>query len=180
MLAIAGWRASQQYPTAMASIAATAIAGHMKRLGDEAMETIGAMGVSEIEGQHIGEYRLLRQIGEGSFSKVYLGASASLDKPVAIKILPKHTVKSDIEKFLIQAKILTQLEHPHIVRVYDSGIASGTPYLIMSYAPHGTLRQRHPKGTRLPLSKALSYVKQVAEALQYVHDRQMVHRDVKP
>lgn len=138
------------------------------------------MRADELEGQHIGEYRLLRQIGEGNLSQVYLAESPSHSKPVAIKVLPKHTVKSDREKFLIQAKILMQVDHPHIVRVYDSGLAGGIPYLVMSYAPHGTLRQLHPKGTRLPLHKVLSYVKQVAEALQYVHDRQMVHRDVKP
>lgn len=136
--------------------------------------------MSEIEGQQIAEYRLLQQIGAGSFSKVYLGASSSSEKPVALKVLPKQTTPGDVEKFLAQARILMQLEHAHIVRVYDSGVADGTPYLVMNYAPHGTLRLRHPKGTRLPLQKVASYVRQVAGALQYVHDRQMIHRDVKP
>jgi eukaryotic-like serine/threonine-protein kinase len=76
--------------------------------------------------------------------------------------------------------MLAQLVHPHIVRVLDFGVEDNTPYLAMVYAPNGTLRQQHPKGTRLPLVAIISYVKQVAEALQYAHDRRLIHRDIKP
>ncbi len=62
----------------------------------------------------------------------------------------------------------------------DFGVADDIPYLVMDYAPNGTLRQRHPRGTQLPLPTILSYIKQVAEALQYAHDEKFIHRDIKP
>ena len=70
--------------------------------------------------------------------------------------------------------------HPHIVRVFDFGIEGETPYLVMDYAPNGTVRKQHPKGVALPLPIILSYVKQTASALQYAHDEHFIHRDVKP
>jgi serine/threonine protein kinase len=64
--------------------------------------------------------------------------------------------------------------------VMDFGVERETPFLVMDYAPNGTLRQRHPRGTTLPLAAILSYVKQVADALQYAHDEKFIHRDIKP
>src|SRR5207248_4859551 len=72
------------------------------------------------------------------------------------------------------------LRHPHIVRVLDFGLQEGIPFLVMDYAPGGTLRNRHPKGTRLPLETVVSYVRQVASALQYAHEQRLIHRDLKP
>src|SRR5262249_21344928 len=62
----------------------------------------------------------------------------------------------------------------------DFALEDGMPFLVMEYAPHGTLRQRHPRGTQLPLDVIIPYVKQVASALQYTHDQGLIHRDVKP
>ena len=76
--------------------------------------------------------------------------------------------------------MLANLIHPQIVRVLDFGVADHTPYLVMDYAPSGTLRTRHPKGTRLAVPTVVSYVKQCAQALQYAHDQKIIHRDVKP
>src|SRR5437899_1453672 len=75
---------------------------------------------------------------------------------------------------------MARLAHPHIVRVLDFGVEDSIPFLVMEYAPNGTLRQRHPKGSRVPLDIVVSYVKQVAEALQYIHTQKLIHRDVKP
>jgi WD40 repeat protein len=74
------------------------------------------------------------------------------------------------------------LKHPHIISILDFGIedASGTPFLVMDYAPHGTVRKRHPRGTQVPLTTIVPYVKQVASALHYAHEEHLVHRDVKP
>jgi eukaryotic-like serine/threonine-protein kinase len=73
-----------------------------------------------------------------------------------------------------------RLVHPNIVRVLDFGVEDEVPYLAMDYAANGTLRQRHPKGSRLPVAAVVAYVKQVAQALQHAHDQRPVHRDVKP
>src|SRR5205807_7486431 len=71
---------------------------------------------------------------------------------------------------------------PNFIPIVDFGIdpASGPPFIVMDYAPHGTLRKRHPKGTQVPLATVVHYVKQIAAALQYAHEEHLVHRDVKP
>ena len=76
--------------------------------------------------------------------------------------------------------ILAELRHPNIVRVFDFYVYDDVPFLVMDYAP-GTLRQRHPKGSRLPLEIIIPYVKQLADALQFAHDeKKLIHRDIKP
>jgi len=86
----------------------------------------------------------------------------------------------DIEKFQKEAQTIANLRHPSIVRILDFDVEDNIPFLVMDHAPNGTLRERHPKGTRLPLHIIVSYVKRVADALQYAHDQRLVHRDVKP
>ncbi len=131
-------------------------------------------------GQQPGYYRLVRLLGQGGFAEVYLGEHSYLDTQAAIKVLHTQLAQDDIEQFRLEAKRIAHLEHPHIVRVLDLGVEGTTPFLVMSYAPGGTLRQRHPKGARLPLSLIVQYVKQVSDALQYAHEEKFIYRDVKP
>ncbi|HEU5227270.1 MAG TPA: serine/threonine-protein kinase [Ktedonobacteraceae bacterium] len=131
-------------------------------------------------GQRLGNYRLVRLLGQGGFAQVYLGEHLRLGTQAAIKLLAAQLSSGDAEKFLAEARIIARLEHPHIVRILDFDVENETPFLVMSYAPNGTLRQRYPKGTRLPLDVALTYFKQAAEALQYAHDEKLIHRDIKP
>ncbi len=140
------------------------------------------MSISEIvPGQSIGGCRILRLIGQGNSSEVYLGERSDLDHPVAVKLLHAWTGEREVQRFLTQAAMLSKLDHPHIIHIYDFGLTDDdVPYLVVSYAPYGTLRQRYPRGTRLPLGEVVSYVMQSADALQYVHEHQLVHRDVKP
>jgi serine/threonine protein kinase len=76
--------------------------------------------------------------------------------------------------------MLANLIHPHIVRVLEFGVEGRIPSLVMDYAPNGTLRKLHPKGTSLALATIVTYVKQIADALQYAHDEKLIHRDIKP
>ncbi len=138
------------------------------------------MIASDCIDQQLDKYRLIRPLGQSGSSIVYLGEHLQLHIPVAIKVLCRRFTSGELEGFLAQAYTFTQLEHPHIVRAFDFGVKDNTPYLVMTYAPHGTLRQRHSKGTRLPLETVVSYVKQIADALQYVHDNKLIHRDIKP
>lgn len=131
-------------------------------------------------GQHIGNYRLLQLLGEGGFAEVYLGEHLHLGTQAAIKILHTQLIDDDKEHFRSEARIIAQLEHPNIVRVLDFGFDGKMPYLVMSYAPHGTLRQLYTKGTTVPLATVVSFVKQVADALSYAHEQKLIHRDVKP
>ncbi len=130
--------------------------------------------------QQFGSYRLVQLLGRGNFADVYLGEHVHLGTQAAIKVLQGPKDRRDREEFLAEARTVAHLRHPHIVRILDFGVQDGIPFLVMEYAPGGTLRQRHPKGTRLPLPTVVSYVKQVAGALQYAHGQRLIHRDLKP
>jgi eukaryotic-like serine/threonine-protein kinase len=138
--------------------------------------------MAEREGQQLGNYRLLKLLGQGGSARVYLGEHVHLGTQAAIKLLEKRLVKDEEVVFQQEASTLANLVHPNIVRVLDFNIESGTnmPYLVMDYAPGGSLRIRHPRGTRLPLLTVVEYIKQVVAALQYAHDQGVIHRDVKP
>jgi len=131
-------------------------------------------------GQQLGHYRVIRQLGRGGFADVYLGEHLYLNTKVAIKVLQTHLAENDLPDFIKEARTIASLSHPHIIRVLDFGQEDNIPYLVMEYAPNGTLRQRFPKGTRLPVATILPFVRQVADALVYAHQRRLVHRDVKP
>jgi serine/threonine protein kinase len=131
-------------------------------------------------GNQLGNYRLIRLIGKGGFADVYLGEHIYLQTQAAIKILHTRLTPETMNNFLSEAKTIARLAHPHIVRVLDFGVDNDTPFLVMEYAPNSTLRQRHPQGMRLSLPTVVSYVKQIASALQYAHDQRLIHRDVKP
>ena len=131
-------------------------------------------------GQQLGNYRLIRLIGKGGFAEVYLGEHVFLNTPVAVKVLHAQLSREDMEKFLREARTIARLVHPHIVRVTDFGIEGDTPFLVMDYAPNGTLNQRHPPGSVLQPATVASYISQVAQALQYAHNERLVHRDIKP
>jgi serine/threonine protein kinase len=136
--------------------------------------------MTDYAGQQFGPYRLLRLIGQGGFADVYLGEHIHLGSFAAVKILYARLIDEHHEHFLNEARTLARLTHPHIVRLLDFGIEDGIPFLIMEYAPHGTLRQRHPAKTTLPLSTVVDYTNQIASGLQYAHDQNLIHRDLKP
>ncbi|HZU69829.1 MAG TPA: serine/threonine-protein kinase [Ktedonobacteraceae bacterium] len=131
-------------------------------------------------GQQLGNYRLVRLLGEGGFAEVYLGEHIHLGTEAAIKVLTARLTSDEIEQFRNEARTIARLKHPHIIRVLDFGVDNGTPFLVMDYVADGTLRQRFPKGTRLPPAIILPYVTQIASALQYAHDQKLIHRDIKP
>jgi Serine/threonine protein kinase len=76
--------------------------------------------------------------------------------------------------------MVAKLQHPHIMPILDYGIDDDVAFIVMKYMPLGDLRRRHPKGTQVDLAIIIEYVKQISEALQYIHEKGLVHRDVKP
>ncbi|GER89683.1 hypothetical protein KDW_38450 [Dictyobacter vulcani] len=132
-------------------------------------------------GQQIGNYKIHQMIGCGGYAEVHLGEHLFLRKQAAIKLL--HAQLADtlaIKNFHHEAQLISQLNHPHIVRVLEFGVAENIPYLAMEYAPNGTLRQLHPRGSQLTLETILAYVTQLGAAIQYAHDHKLIHRDIKP
>src|SRR5918912_2731554 len=131
-------------------------------------------------GQHLGPYQLIQVLGQGHWAAVYLGEHRHLHSQAALKVLHEPLGAAQVADFLTEARTLARLRHRHIVRILDFGLQEDLPFLVMDYAPGGTLRTLHPKGTRLPLPTIVSYVKQVASALQHAHGQRLLHRDLKP
>jgi len=131
-------------------------------------------------GQQFGNYRLVRFLGQGGFAEVYLGEHMHLKSQVAVKVLHTRLVARQQELFLREARTIASLDHAGIVHVLDCGVEHGVPFLVMTYAPHGSLRQLYPDGTRLSIASILSYVRPIAAVLMYAHEHKLIHRDIKP
>ena len=135
----------------------------------------------ELIGKIIGGYEVLRQIGEGGMATVYLAKQQSMNRQVALKVLPKHFIKDDtyMERFQREVDIVSQLEHRNIIPVYDYGEYEGQPYIVMRYMPAGSLDDVLQKG---PMNPDLIYslINQIAPALDYAHSKNVLHRDLKP
>lgn len=133
------------------------------------------------EGQRFDDYHQLRLLGEGAFGEVYAAEHVYEHEQVAIKIIKHKLSPTTLTEFLREARMM-RLKHPHIIPLLDFGISEPEqlPFLVMPFAPNGTLLQRHKRGTRLDLSLVITYVEQLASALHYAHERRLIHRDVKP
>lgn len=124
--------------------------------------------------ERIGHHRILREIGAGGAARVYLAEDLQLHRPVAVKIL-QSTDPLQRARFRRESQVAAALDHPGIVRVYDSGEEGGRAYLVMQYVAGGPLRSE-----RMELQDSVRAVQQVAAALTYAHAKGVVHRDVKP
>ncbi len=135
----------------------------------------------DFSGHYLGNYRLIRLLGQGGFASVYLAEHQYLERPAAIKVLRTVLAEQEKDHFLAEAKLLANLSHPHIVRVLEFAIApkrtyiqnsvviENIPFLVLDYIAGGNLRTIYPAGTRLFLDTVITYVKQTAEALHYAH-----------
>jgi serine/threonine protein kinase len=133
-------------------------------------------------GQMLGPYRIINQIGRGGMATVYKAYQASVDRYVAIKVLPSQLAESRefATRFQQEARIIAKLEHPHILPVFDYGESDGVAYFVMRYLEAGTLKDRMIEGRPLPLHEINKLFTQLAEALSYAHGHGIVHRDLKP
>jgi len=133
-------------------------------------------------GQMLGPYRIINQIGRGGMANVYKAYQASVDRYVAIKVLPSQLAESKefAARFQQEARAVARLEHPHILPVFDYGESDGFAYFVMRYLEAGTLRDKMEAGRPLPLNEIDRIFTQLAEALSYAHTHGVVHRDLKP
>jgi serine/threonine protein kinase len=130
----------------------------------------------------LGRYVLLEQLGRGGMGTVYLAQDTKLDRKVAVKILPPHSVNDAgaVARFQREARALAQLSHPGIVQAYDSDAADDRHFLVMEYVEGPSLAQVLKERGALPPAEAADYVHQAALALGHAHAKGLVHRDLKP
>lgn len=136
-------------------------------------------------GQDVGSYRLVAEISRGRYAMVYQAVHRILSsRVVALKLLYTAQLhgEDDQEDFFREARILAELQHPHILPLVDADIYEGIPYIMTEFATHGSLRSRlnRQPAVPLPVGEALSVLKQVGEALHFAHQHNVVHCDVKP
>jgi serine/threonine-protein kinase len=128
-------------------------------------------------------YRLLKPLGSGGMADVYLAHDDILDRDVALKVMSTR-YKGDeefVERFKREAQSAAALSHPNIVSIFDRGESEdGTYYIAMEYLPGGTLKDRILKRGALPAYTAAAVALQMAEALRAAHERDVIHRDIKP
>src|SRR3990172_6592864 len=135
----------------------------------------------DLIGQTLGGYRILEQIGRGGMATVYKAFQPSLDRNVAIKVLPPYFAEQDdtfLKRFRLEARAVAALRHPNILVVHDYGEQDGTPFIVMEYVEAGTLTDR--LGRPMPLPEIEVLLRQVAASLAYAHEKGVIHRDVKP
>jgi serine/threonine protein kinase len=141
------------------------------------------MRMSDFIGKSFGRYHILAQLGEGGMATVYKAFDTRLERDVAVKIIRKGAFPTDhvehiLKRFEREAKSLARLSHSSIIKVLDYGEYEGLPYLVMEYLPSGTLKQQ--MGKPIPWQEAIQLLMPIAEALDYAHSQNMIHRDVKP
>ena len=126
-------------------------------------------------------YQMLRKLGQGAMAKVYLARQKSLDRLVAIKVLPpKLTTSNFVTRFQKEGRAAASLSHNNIVAAYEIGEANGYHYFVMEYVDGDTVYDRIVARKRLPEREALDIIRQIASALEHAHERGFVHRDIKP
>jgi len=133
-------------------------------------------------GQSIGGCRVIRLLGRGGMGEVYLAEHLSLQKPVAVKVLPPEMVSErHVERFLKEARMCSRIEHPNVVVIHDVGDQQGMYYIVMQYIQGQNLSELlASQGGPLPWRSALRIVQLAARGLHAVHAQGLVHRDIKP
>jgi len=140
-----------------------------------------ADAMEDLTGRQFGHYQIVAPLGEGGMAAVYKAYQPSMERYVAVKVLPRHMAASEefVSRFRREAKLLAQLQHPHILPVFDYGEADSYPYIVMPFVQSGTLAELLHKRPQT-LSEIRRIMIQVGDALSYAHTRGMIHRDIKP
>jgi len=126
-------------------------------------------------------YRLERELGQGGMATVYLAQDLRHDRRVAVKVLrPELAAVIGAERFLSEIKTTANLQHPHILPLFDSGEADGFLFYVMPYVEGETVRDRISREKQLPVADAVRIAGEVASALDYAHRHNVIHRDIKP
>ncbi len=131
-------------------------------------------------GKTLGQFRIVERIGAGGMATVFKAYQPTLDRYVAIKVLPAYHARDPIfvKRFVQEARAVAKLAHPNIVQIHDFGEQDGITFIVMEYVDGGTLKDRLKKP--LPPAEAIDFTIQAAEGLDCAHSNGIIHRDVKP
>lgn len=140
------------------------------------------LGTGRLSGHRIGSYAVEGLIGQGGMAEVYHAQHITLKRPAAIKALSPTLALDDgfRRRFEREAQTVATLQHPNIVQVFDFGEAEGNFYMAMAYVPGETLAAYMSRNGKIPLEIALHPLRDIADALDYAHAQNIIHRDVKP
>ena len=140
------------------------------------------MRPEEMVGQTLGHYRILRPLGHGGTATVFLAQDIHLQRDVAVKVfLPREgDTQEFLRRFAREARVLAQLDHPNILPVYEYGEEGALAFLVMPHMAGGSLRDRVRKGNIISPRETVQLISQILNALQYAHERNLIHRDIKP
>ena len=137
--------------------------------------------LAELRDSLADRYAIERELAIGGMSRVYLARDLKHDRPVALKVLPPEIAAGlGPDRFIREIQVAAQLQHPHILPLYDSGQAAGVLYYVTPYVEGESLQDLLRRVPQLPVDDALAVTRQVAGALAYAHSRGIVHRDIKP
>jgi serine/threonine-protein kinase len=126
-------------------------------------------------------YRVERELGEGGMATVYLAHDLKHERKVALKVLkPELAAVVGADRFLAEIKTTANLQHPHILPLFDSGEADGFLFYVMPFVDGETLQDRLNREKQLPVDEAVTIASKVASALQAAHEHGVIHRDIKP
>jgi len=144
------------------------------------------MAPASLEGQTLGKYRVLEQLGRGGMAQVYRGYHPQLDRYVAIKVLRPDVAEDEefIARFGREARAVAALRHPNIVQVFDFDVQDDVPFMVMELLEGDTLKTRladyRARGEHMPPGEAVRILLDVLDGLAYAHSEGMIHRDLKP
>jgi serine/threonine-protein kinase len=142
---------------------------------------VSADAVERLNAALRGRYRIESELGEGGMAMVYLADDLKHERKVALKVLKAELAAVvGAERFLAEIKTTANLQHPHILPLFDSGEADGFLYYVMPYVEGESLRDRLDSEKQLPVDEAVRIAADVAEALHAAHERGVIHRDIKP
>lgn len=135
----------------------------------------------DLIGKTLGQFEIAEEIGRGGMATVYKARQRSMNRVVAIKVLPRQMLHDPgfYERFEREVDVISHLEHPHILPIYDYGQDDGLPYIAMRYLGGGSLEQRIRRG-QVRVEDIEKPLRQVAQALDYAHQQGIIHRDLKP
>ncbi|MCP4423601.1 MAG: protein kinase [Chloroflexi bacterium] len=138
--------------------------------------------MEDLTGKQLGPYQIRTPLGEGGMAAVYKAYQPSMDRYVALKVLPRHFASDPefVGRFSQEARVIANLQHPHILPVHDFGESDGYTYLTMRFIEGGTLADWLKENGPMSFEKIRNIVTQVGGALDYAHAQGVIHRDIKP